>query len=90
VKLAGLVFVDASVPPSDVPSRVANQSQSSKLSLEEFIEDVAFAAGLDRLIGACPGSLPGFRMHLIAPSTEGSVAKFRCHRENGLNGDRSW
>ncbi len=70
-QVAGLVFVDASVPPRDEHSRANYPNQRSTPLPESVIENAAFAVGFNRLLGACPGSLPGFRLHLIAPRMEG-------------------
>jgi pimeloyl-ACP methyl ester carboxylesterase len=65
----GLVFVDASVPPNADAS--ANVMQKPGSSISNAIAKIPFRMRLNRLLGACPGSLPGSRFHLAAPRLEG-------------------
>ena len=85
-QVVGLVFVDASVPSREEHAQVRQQHSRSNTSPESRLEDVFFAAGLHRLFGACPGSFPGFRLHLTMPRLEGvcreHLAAFRGEQEN--------
>ncbi len=70
-EVVGLVFVDASVPPGGNPPGVKQPITGKKSLQESRVANVVFAMGLNRLLGACPGSFPGFRLRLTLPRIEG-------------------
>jgi pimeloyl-ACP methyl ester carboxylesterase len=71
-EVVGLVFVDASNPnPDHFPWSSKDRQPGPRSPLERWVENAVFALELNHLVGACPGSLPGFRMRLTAPRLEG-------------------
>lgn len=69
--VAGIIFIDASVPLRDEVSTAKDLQPKSRASPERLLEAVIFSLGFNHLLGACPGSLPGFRLYLKEPRLEG-------------------
>jgi pimeloyl-ACP methyl ester carboxylesterase len=87
-EVAGLVFVDASAPTREESSgtETENRNPRPNSSQGSGFENEVFATGLNRLLGACPGSLPGYRLHLLMPRIEGvcreNLSVFRGELDN--------
>jgi len=89
--VAGLIFVDGSVPLPSV-NRVVPRIDAREASprIETLLEQAAFHLGLPRLLGACPGSFPGFGHRAAIPRIEGLCHEhFDAYASEWENFDRS-
>jgi pimeloyl-ACP methyl ester carboxylesterase len=89
--VAGLVFVDGSVPsPGLNPAAARIDAGRASRRIETLLEQAAFYLGLPRLLGACPGSFPGFGRRAAIPMLEGLCHEhFEAYASEWENFDRS-
>lgn len=74
-EVTGLIFVDSATPLEHYEP-VLKDLRAVKLMRHTgmFLEQIAFYMSLPKLLGACPGSFPGFKLHALIPRLEGM-----CH-----------
>ena len=89
--VVGLIFVDASTPSQNMDMATAGmESGPSSRSASRLMQKAEFYLGLPRLLGACPGSIPGIGRRAALPRLEGLCHEnFEAYTVEWDNFDRS-
>lgn len=90
-KVVGLIFVDASTPPQKIDKAFEGiGARKPSWQVGTLFLRTAFFLGLQRLFGACPGSIPGFGFRAAMPRLEGLCHEhLEAYVSEGVNYDRS-